>query len=204
MKGSRRQISHYRENLNFLLLQSKETTDILQLMNYIYYVAIGCFIVLYQGKGGIQLTDESSEIREYIRKLLRSQKLMVLASEGPEYPYCNLVGFTFTEDLRNFVFITGRDSRKYRNIKANSRVSLLLDNRKNSVEDFRKAAAVSVFGEAEEIEGSDLEKFKDLYLKRNPHLRQFVNSPYTSLIRVNVRKYILVRRFQEVVELTME
>jgi nitroimidazol reductase NimA-like FMN-containing flavoprotein (pyridoxamine 5'-phosphate oxidase superfamily) len=161
-------------------------------------------IVLYRGKGGLKVAADHTEIRKYIRELLRKQRLMVLASTGPEYPYCNLVGFAFTEDLKYFIFITGRDSRKYRNIKANSRVSLLLDNRRNSVEDFREAAAVSVFGEAEEVEGKELEALQELYLKRHPHLREFLFSPYTALFRVRAIKYILVRRFQEVVELDME
>ena len=150
------------------------------------------------------MKEDSSGVREYIDNLLRAQKLMVLASNGPEYPYCNLVGFASTGDLRSLIFVTGRDTRKYNNIKADGKVSLLLDNRRNSVSDFREAAAVSVLGFAEEASGEQLEEFRELYLQRHPHLHEFVNSPYTAIMKVTVSRYILVRRFQEVVELDME
>jgi len=150
------------------------------------------------------MTGNKPDIREYIDNLLIEQKLMVLATASPEYPYCNLVGFACTPDLRTLVFVTGRDTRKYRNLKRNGKVSLLIDNRRNRVQDFREAAAVTAFGEAEEAAGRELEECRDLYVNRHPHLREFVDSPYTAIITVRVKRYTLVRRFQEVVELDME
>jgi nitroimidazol reductase NimA-like FMN-containing flavoprotein (pyridoxamine 5'-phosphate oxidase superfamily) len=143
----------------------------------------------------------SSRIRKDIRKLLSSQMLAVLATAGSEHPYCTLVGFAFTEDLRSLVFATTRDTRKFRNIEVDSKVSLLIDSRKNRVGDFKNAEAVTVLGTAAEITGRGRGSLRKLYLDRHPHLDDFLDSPDTALIKIAVRRYIIVQRFQEVREL---
>jgi hypothetical protein len=61
--------------------------------------------------------------------------------------------------------------------------------------------AVTVLGVARELEGNEAEQAHETYLGRHPHLEQFISSPSTALLRLDVEKYILVRRFQDVIEL---
>jgi len=144
-----------------------------------------------------------STLPEDIEGLIRSQKLAVLATRGEEYPYGTLVGFAFSDDFGFLYFATSRDTRKFANIRRDPKVSLLIDSRSNSVDDFKDAGALTALGEAQEIRGKERELHAGRYLRRHPHLGDFIGDPNTALVRVTVSRYILVRRFQEVMELDL-
>ena len=73
----------------------------------------------------------------------------------------------------------------------------------NSVEDFSNAQALTVLGIVEEVRKNEEHELTSLYLHRHPHLREFISDPNCAIIKVKVEKYILVSRFQEVMELGM-
>ncbi|MFC1713318.1 pyridoxamine 5'-phosphate oxidase family protein [Candidatus Poribacteria bacterium] len=135
--------------------------------------------------------------------MLRSQQLGVLATYGSEYPYTNIVGFAADYDLSYILFATFRDTRKYENIQSDSHVSILMDNRSNSAEDFSSAQALTALGTAQEVCKDDEHDFMSLYLQKYPNLREFISDPNCALIKIKVDKYIMVSRFQEVMELNM-
>jgi hypothetical protein len=51
------------------------------------------------------------------------------------------------------------------------------------------------------LEGEEAAKARKTYLERHPHLEEFVSSPSTAMLQLDVEKYILVTRFQDVREL---
>lgn len=146
------------------------------------------------------MTD-TAEVWATIRALLESQRLAVLSTQDHSQPYSNLVAFAATPDLKHLLFATTRATRKYANLIARSRVSILIDSRTNEAADFAEAAAVTVLGQAEEMHETDLKQLLPVYLDRHPYLRNFVTSPTCALFRVNVEKFILVTRFQDVREI---
>ena len=149
-------------------------------------------------------TTDENRVRETIRGLLESQYFAVLCTKGETHPYCSLVGFAATPDMSHVVFATMKDTRKYRNLSAEGRVSLLIDSRTNRVEDLKDASALTVIGEVCAVESNLDGEHRDLYLERHPHLAPFLADPNTVIICVKVSKYILVSRFQEVFELEIE
>ena len=76
---------------------------------------------------------EKEQIREILLELFSSQKLAVLGTHQSGQPYGSLVAFAATADLKNLVFATTRATRKFANLQADSRVSMVLDNRSNRV-----------------------------------------------------------------------
>ena len=142
-----------------------------------------------------------AEVWATIRALLESQRLAVLSTQDQIQPYSNLVAFAATPDLKCLLFATTRATRKYANLVAHSRVSILIDNRTNEAADFAEAAAVTVLGQAEEMQATELPQLLPLYLGRHPYLWDFVTSPTCALFRVSVERYILVTRFQDVREI---
>ena len=140
------------------------------------------------------------EIKRALLELFNIQKLAVLASNKQNQPYPNLIAFTCTDDLKNFIFVTKRDSIKFNNIMNNPQVSLLIDNRENQPSDFSSAIAVSVFGSAEEIK-EDLDQHISLYLQKHPYLEDFVKSSDCALLKIHVEKYSMVSQFQNVQEI---
>jgi len=146
---------------------------------------------------------KAATLKSEIEKLLRKERLAVIATQGSPYPYTTLVGFSFTKDLKCLFFATMRGTRKYRNILNNPHVSVLIDTRKNDIDDFKDAVALTILGRAAELEKADKKKYLTLYLKRFPHLKSFMEDPETALVEIQVDRYIFVRRFQEVKELSL-
>ena len=60
---------------------------------------------------------------------------------------------------------------------------------------------MTIIGEVYEIGKDDIEQYRSLYLKRHPYMENFVYAPTTALLKVSVKHYILVNRFQHVMEL---
>ena len=136
-----------------------------------------------------------------LRKLLTSQGLAALATHNEEGPYCSLVAFVASDDLQHLLFATSRNTRKYERLAADGRVALLIDSRENQEADFHEAAAVTAVGAAAEVAPEELGDALRLYLARHPYLQEFVNSPSCAMLKVDVRTYYLVERFQHVVEI---
>ncbi len=144
--------------------------------------------------------QEYNAIQTHLRELYDSQHLAVLATEDRGHPYANLVAFAVGDDLRKFYFATNRGTRKFSNIQSNSQVALLIDNRANSVGDFSHAVAVTVRGDCRELSGMEKVEAACRYVKKHPHLEEFVSSPGCAFMEIVVRSLNLVSRFQNVTE----
>ena len=145
--------------------------------------------------------NQLEQIKETLRDLLMSQQLAVLATHHDGQPYASLVAFVATADLKELLFATSRNTRKFANLTRDSRVSLLVDSRSNRDADIHEAVAVTVIGTAAEVEEMDRGGCLGIYLGKHAHLEEFVRSPSCALIRVRVDSYNLVSRFQKVMEL---
>lgn len=145
-----------------------------------------------------KLTDEVTLPR--LQEFLASQRSAVLATTENGQPYLSLMAFAATDDLQYLLVATYRATRKYRNIKADPRVALLVDNRTNQPSDTEQAMAVTALGRAEEVVASDKDQFLPIFLAKHPHLEKFVSSPECALIKVEVERFFIVSNFQEVRE----
>jgi len=132
--------------------------------------------------------------------LLETQKYAVLATDNHGQPYTSLMAFSVTEDLQSFILMTERGRLKYENLMANPRVAIMIDNRENLGSDLEEAMAVTAQGLAEEIAGKARDEWRAFCLARHPALQAFADSPGCALIRIKVTSYVIVRRFQEVIE----
>lgn len=144
--------------------------------------------------------NESSESRTILNELCSDQQLAVLATNAGEAPYTSLVAFAATPDLHSFYFITARNTRKWSYLETNRHVSLLIDNRHNTSDDFSQAAAATVLGVATELHDKTREAALTLFLDKHPDLTEFATSPDTALLQVQVASIYLVTRFQNVCE----
>lgn len=146
--------------------------------------------------------SESIEVRDLVAVLLNSQRLAVLATIMAGRPYTNLIAFAATPDLQELIFATTRATRKFANLQAEPRVSLLVDSRRQDETDFGAAAALTILGTAMELQGPERQQYQKIFLNKHPYLEGFVTAPTCALLRVRVEKYILVTQFQEVREIT--
>jgi hypothetical protein len=131
----------------------------------------------------------SSQLQSLLRKLFTSQKFAAFATVDGRKPHNCLVAFAATDDLRNLLFTTSRDTSKYRNILAESRVAILVDSRSNQDSDFRKAIAVTATGRAKEAKGKERDRLLGIYLAKHPQLADFSNASENALVKVEIENY---------------
>jgi general stress protein 26 len=148
--------------------------------------------------------QDTTTLNTQIRKLLNSQKFSVISTQEQDHPYLNLVAFAETGNLKTILFATSRGTRKYGNIQSRSGVALLVENSSNNEADIHEAIAVTIIGVACEVSPSDREALDRVYLEKQPHMKDFLFSPSTALIGVDVESYILVNSFQNVTILNMK
>lgn len=150
------------------------------------------------------MTITEQDMQEKILQLLKDQKLAVLSTQRNGQPYSSLMAYAFTSDLKNILVATGKSTRKHQNIIQESRVSLLIDNRANSENDFHAAMALTVLGKAKIIEDTEREDYLELYRERHPYLEKFLDSPSTAFFRIMTYHYLLVTHFQSVMEYNIQ
>jgi nitroimidazol reductase NimA-like FMN-containing flavoprotein (pyridoxamine 5'-phosphate oxidase superfamily) len=156
----------------------------------------------------IQKRDENQMDKEQIRRvtgrirdLLASQKLAVLSTHNKGAPYASLVAYAADDSLEFLLFATPRTTRKFANLSAEPRAALLVNDSRNETEDFHKAAAVTITGRTEVVEGEKRAELAPQYLAAHPHLEDFINSETCALFRMDAEVYYLVENFQKVSEL---
>ena len=149
---------------------------------------------------------DTAALWSLVGHLFDSQKLAVLSTVQPEgHAYSSLVAFAATENAKTILFATTRATRKFENLMANDRVSLLVDNRSNDARDFREAAAATILGVAAEVSDErERRELVDLYVEKHPHLSEFVNTPTCALLKCRIEKIYLVQKFQKVMELHVD
>jgi len=148
--------------------------------------------------------DTQADIRRVLRALLGSQRLAVLSTHADGQPYASLVAFAGSDDLRSLYFVTPRTTRKFSNLQSDGRVALLVTTSANQECDIHQALAATVVGSAGEITGTEKEAALQRYLQKHPYLEDFARSPTSALVKVSARAYILVKNFQNVMELHLD
>ena len=126
-----------------------------------------------------------------VNELLISQRLAVLATHHDGQPYSNLVAFAATEDLRHILFVTGKHTSKFENIRKDEKVAMLIDSRSKEGSAFKDTLALTAIGIARETLGSERDLMSRVYLARHPHLAEFLNKADNALMNVTVADYII-------------
>ena len=131
-----------------------------------------------------------TQLEKLIKEMANNQYFAVLSTVDEGQPYSNLVSFAMTTDLKSLIFVTDRNTRKYRNIKKHNKVALIIDNRSNQPSDIKQAIAITVIGDAfEEVE--EKSNLQAILLDRHPQLQEFVNDTHSALMLVKVNEYIV-------------
>ncbi len=146
------------------------------------------------------MEDSVKNVKARLRGLFDLQRFAVLATLDGASPYASLMTFAVTDDLKHVILVTSRETRKYDNLRKNSRVALLIDSRSNKESDVKEAVAVTVIGDARESEEDERERLLGLYRKKHPLLDEFARSPSQALINVTVQSYVVVNGLQDVSE----
>jgi heme iron utilization protein len=137
----------------------------------------------------------STHKKRKIQKLIDTQNLAVLATFSGVQPYTNLIAFTICTDYKELVFATLRNTTKYKNLQQNKNVSILFDNRDKKPIDFMKFITITAMGSVEEVKKND---YKEILIRKHPYLNDFLNNDDCVILKVNIKQYILVEKFEDI------
>lgn len=150
----------------------------------------------------MQLTPDFDPAK-LARSLLRRRREGALATlmAGSGDPYCSLVNVASHPDGSPILLIS-RLAVHTKNILADSRVSLMLDERGKG--DPLEGARIMLLGRAEEVAASDAELVRRRYLNAHPSAEAFVNFKDFSFFRIHPNATHLVAGFGRIVDLKPE
>jgi len=131
---------------------------------------------------------------EKMKALLKTKDVCVMATVIGDVPHCSLMSYATDDEGREVYMVTGRETKKYRNLLHNPAVSLLIDTREDDRGDRRaRAQALTVNGRAETVR--EVEKRADIrrrLLARHPHLQTLLDNPEAELIAVHIGSFQLL------------
>jgi putative heme iron utilization protein len=134
------------------------------------------------------------------KSLLRRSRQGALATLFPDSgdPYCSLVNLATHSDGSSILLIS-RLAVHTRNILADNRVSLMLDERAEG--DPLEGARIMLLGRAEEASEADLDHLRRRYLNAHPSAEAFVDFKDFSFFLVRLSGIHLVAGFGRIVDL---
>jgi heme iron utilization protein len=139
-------------------------------------------------------------LRSQIQAIADTTHFAVLATDNDGFPYTNIIGYLLDDDLKSLYFFTSRHTRKFRNIQKNPFVSVLIDNREIYADKTYLITAITMLGKASIIDRVH-KHIRQRYLSRYMELGSFTESSFNKLIKIDISRYIVVSRFQEVIEM---
>lgn len=132
-------------------------------------------------------------------------RFAILATSDEGRPYASLIAFAFAPDRQTVIFATPKATRKYRNMRSQPSVSILIDNRSGTPEDLSRAEAVTLVGTARLVRaGARREEYRKVFRKKHPRLASFIDDPGTALMAMLIEQAIHVTWFQYVSAWTKE
>lgn len=129
---------------------------------------------------------------ETIEKIIRSNDLAVLATCVDNKPHCSLMAYVPHEDCRTIYMLTNKESRKFRNISANSKVSLMVDNRLDDQVSRPAIKALTIGGTCAPAAQEEQERIKKLMLQKHPQLETLSSLENTIAIEVRSESFLLL------------
>lgn len=136
---------------------------------------------------------------ERLYALNETQRSAVLATAADQYPYTSMVSFALTPDLKGALFLTPRNTVKYKNLMRSAHVALLMDNRTNTTQDLLGAEAITLIGAAKPVrKGKKRDELLKIFLKKHPKMKAFASAETTALVFIEAERYIHVSQFQAV------
>jgi nitroimidazol reductase NimA-like FMN-containing flavoprotein (pyridoxamine 5'-phosphate oxidase superfamily) len=133
---------------------------------------------------------------EKIKQIVMDEKFCVLATAMNNKPHCSLMAYAVGEGCRSIYMVTQKDSEKYRNLKNNKSVSLLIDTRANKNE--KSAKALTISGRFSKIDNEEtLNKAKNKLKNRHPELEVFLNNDSSCIFAVKIQSFLLLDGFTD-------
>jgi nitroimidazol reductase NimA-like FMN-containing flavoprotein (pyridoxamine 5'-phosphate oxidase superfamily) len=126
-----------------------------------------------------------------MKALLRGKSSCVLATTDGETPHCSLMAYITPESADRLFLVTPRDTRKYRNIMQNPKVSLLIDTRDEKTTS--PAQALVVAGNCRILEDEEeIATIKASFCQKHPHLKGLIHKGNVVFLCILFESFLLL------------
>ncbi len=135
-----------------------------------------------------------NDVRVKVRALIRDQGTCVLATASQNRPHCSLMAYSTNDSCDEIYLITPRDSHKYKNMRENPAVSLLIDTRQNmSNQAYNEIIALTISGRFQGIIGdSEQERIRNELSRKHPELKDFFENPESEPVKIIIESIMLL------------
>jgi nitroimidazol reductase NimA-like FMN-containing flavoprotein (pyridoxamine 5'-phosphate oxidase superfamily) len=128
-----------------------------------------------------------------MKAVIEGNDMCVLATVSDTGPYCSLMFYTTDEECREIYMMTQKGTKKYRNIKENSSVSMLIDTRLEDADTSPGTIrAMTVTGSYKKLNEDGQHLIRMKLLERHPHLRAIAHSADTEVFAVRIESLLLL------------
>lgn len=150
----------------------------------------------------VKYKNDDKDLKFKIKNVLNNEKFCVLASVSENQCHTSLISFVVSDDLSQIVFATPIKTKKYDYISDNTAVSLLFDNRSQSITNINDLVAINVIGKGKILKDSQaIDLWSKQLIEKHNYLEDFISSKTSALILVDVETYSYVTSFQKISEL---
>lgn len=134
------------------------------------------------------------EMLEEMRAIVKGNDLCVLATVSEGRPHCSLMSYISDEEGQEVYLVSHKETKKYSNLIENPTVSLLIDTREEEKGRRRiDIKALTVSGEFQIINDAGKKALiRAKFLKRHPHLADFLNDPGAEIFSIRIRSFQLL------------
>lgn len=143
------------------------------------------------------------EQKQKIAALLEDQHVLVIATQGEEWPTTTMQAFAETDNL-GVVVIMANNSEKYQNLIRDPKVTVHVDTRDKGIERFRVARA-SIRGVAREVpkDSAEWNQLKGSFLKKNPFEEPFFGRDTLRMISIAPKRIEYANGLSEAFVITL-
>jgi len=129
-----------------------------------------------------------------MKRLAKDKDTCVLATVSQAKPHCSLMAYACDDGCSEIYMATLKETKKYRSLRENPFVSLLIDTREEHPDPRRqKAKAMTVSGVFEKIEdGAKKARVRAKLLERHPQLREILDHPDAELLCIRITSFLLL------------
>ncbi len=128
-----------------------------------------------------------------VKEMLKENTLCVLCTAGGGLPYCSLMTYVMSDDLKTVYMVTVQKSKKYRNLLENSSVSLLVDNRQRiDLTSDETVASVTFGGVHRQLDPLEIQGVRTQFALRHAELKEILNHPDAVILGVALKSFLLL------------
>ncbi|MEO1815018.1 MAG: pyridoxamine 5'-phosphate oxidase family protein [Acetobacterium sp.] len=126
-----------------------------------------------------------------LETILRENSLCVLCTEAAGNPYCSLMTYLLSDDHRTLYLVSTRESRKFKNLQANPRVSVLVDSRQHPTAG-GNIVSVTFAGLFKPLAEAEVLPIKTTFAGKHPELGEILNHPDSVIFAIKLTSYLLL------------